>query len=64
MIQGDTPTAACYHSPEETDYRTPAHRWRTIDRMEAWWVCAANGSGYQCCDECGALRVIDKEHKQ
>lgn len=60
MIKGDTPEAACFNSPEEADYRTPPHRWRTIMDPQVVIVISElkPNDRFEVCDACGAMRKV------
>ncbi len=53
IIKGDTPSAPCYNSPAESDYRPPAHNWHSLmmsplpDHVEMI---------IEGCNACGAMR--------
>lgn len=60
MLKGDTPGAACFDSPEEPDYRTPAHGWRTITNPQSIIVGMElkPTDRFEVCDACGAMRKV------
>jgi hypothetical protein len=60
MIQGDTKEAACFNSPEESDYRTPPHNWRPLKHKKLLIALVAKQMQVivECCDVCGAMRKI------
>jgi hypothetical protein len=65
MIRGDTPSAACFNSPEEVDYRTPPHDWYSLMGPLARLsgeifehLTAAGTEVVEGCRACGAMRKI------
>lgn len=57
MIKGDTPNAACYSSPEVTDYRTAPHNWRPLSKRSN--VFKEPIVIIEVCDSCGSMKKIN-----